>query len=189
MTYPSHGKPLIHHLIAIAMSIAAAFFVSAVVMQDAQAADTVLNIPGPAKLSLESSTGILTVELTAGFFPSSWTHVVGSETYTVAMRQIAKAFKQINCPYFARVETSVTPRAARIDRETLIEKINSGNIDYAKHNGQNLPIETPTAVVVTNDIEAILPTTKIMPLTQFVCIPVKPTYLWPKTYAATTEYL
>jgi hypothetical protein len=42
MTYPSHGKPVIHHLVAIAMSIAAGVVVSALVMQDAQAASVVL---------------------------------------------------------------------------------------------------------------------------------------------------
>jgi len=38
MTYPPHGKPLIHHLTAIAMAIAAAFIVSALLIQDAEAA-------------------------------------------------------------------------------------------------------------------------------------------------------
>jgi hypothetical protein len=38
MTYLPHGKPLIHHLVAIATSIATAFVVSAVIMQDVEAA-------------------------------------------------------------------------------------------------------------------------------------------------------
>jgi hypothetical protein len=38
MTDLPHGKPLIHHLVAIATSIATAFVVSAVIMQDVEAA-------------------------------------------------------------------------------------------------------------------------------------------------------
>lgn len=42
MTYPPHGKTLIHHLTAIAMAIAAAVVVSIVLMHDARAATVVL---------------------------------------------------------------------------------------------------------------------------------------------------
>jgi hypothetical protein len=41
MTHLPHGKPLIHHITAIAMAIAAAFIVSVVFMQDAEAATVV----------------------------------------------------------------------------------------------------------------------------------------------------
>ncbi len=167
-----------------------AFAVSAILMHDAQATDTPLNIPGPAKLTLDSSTGIVGATLpNSGFLLAVFSYDVGSPEYVGTMRQIATAFKQINCPYFARIHNGYTPRAARIEREILIEKIKVGNTDYAKHNGQNLPIETPTAVFVENDIEKALYTPKMESPNLFVCIPVKPAYLFPKTYAATAEYL
>jgi hypothetical protein len=42
MTYPPHGKPLTHHLMAIALAIAAAVVVSIVLMHDARAASVLL---------------------------------------------------------------------------------------------------------------------------------------------------
>jgi len=41
MTHLPHGKPLIHHLTAIAMAIAAAIIVSSLLMHDAEAATVV----------------------------------------------------------------------------------------------------------------------------------------------------
>jgi hypothetical protein len=44
MTHLPHGKPLIHHLTAITMAIAAAIIVSVLLMNDAEAATVSLSV-------------------------------------------------------------------------------------------------------------------------------------------------
>ena len=173
-----------------------ALAVSAILMHDAQATDTPLNIPGPAKLSLDPNAGIVSALLPTngggmfGLLGSRVTsHNVGSPEYLATMRQVATAFTQINCPYFARIDDSVTPRAARLSRDTLIEKIDAGDISYAKSYGTRLPLNTPTAVSVQGDLERTIYTEAIVPVTRFICLRSKPAYLESSAYTPTAEYL